>query len=146
MLTTTTSTVPARLSTRLRERLPLALATTVASVLAAWCAVLAVTLPGRAVVPHWSITWVGLDAGEAITAALTAVLIRRRTPYAALTSTMCATLLIADAWFDGWTSAAGSAQVVAGLQAAFLELPLAGTALWFAVRTLRAGTGVGRRG
>ena len=140
-----TTTAPSRLSTRLRERLPLALATTVASVLAVWCVVLALTLPGRAVAPHWSITWVGLDAGEAITAALTAVLIRRRTPYAALTSTMCATLLAADAWFDVWTSAAGSAQVVAGLQAAFLELPLAGAALWFAVRTLRADVACGHR-
>jgi hypothetical protein len=57
---------------RLREWLPLALATTVASVLALWCIVLAATLPGRAVAPHWSITSVGLDAGEAATAALTA--------------------------------------------------------------------------
>jgi hypothetical protein len=134
MLTTTP-----RRRAGLLARLPLALATTVASVLAVWCVVLALSLPGRAVAPHWSITWVGLDAGEAVTAALTALLIRRHRPAAALTATMCATLLIADAWFDVWTSAAGSAQVIAGLQAAFLELPLAGAALWFAARTLSAG-------
>jgi hypothetical protein len=143
VITVLTTTAPSPLSIRLRQRLPVALATAVAAVLAVWCVVLALTLPGRAVAPHWSITWVGLDAGEAVTAALTAALIRHRRVYAALSATMCATLLIADAWFDVCTSAVGSAQLIAGLQAAFLELPLAGAALWFAARTLRAGQPAG---
>ncbi|HEY7046062.1 MAG TPA: hypothetical protein VH373_02485 [Jatrophihabitantaceae bacterium] len=136
MLTTTPSTT-AR-ARRLRAVLPLATATTVATVLAVWCGVLAATLPATVTANHWSLTWVGLDAGEGASAALTAVLIRRRTRYAALTTTMGATFLLADAWFDVCTAPAGSAQLISVLQAAVLEVPLAAAALWFAVTTLRA--------
>lgn len=137
MINVLTTTPPSH-ARRVRELLPLATATTVAAVLAAWCGVLAVTLPATATANHWSLTWVGLDAGEGAGAALTAVLIRRRSRYAALSSTTAAGFLLADAWFDLCTAPTGSAQLVSVLQAAGLEIPLAAVALWFAANTLRA--------
>ncbi len=66
--------------------------------------------------------------------------IRRCSAYAAVTSAMGAALLLADAWFDVCTSAAGMAQLVAVLQAALLEIPLACAALWFAATAIRGAS------
>ena len=137
MINVLTTTPPSQVL-RVRALLPPATATTVAPVLAVWCGVLAVTLPATATANHWSLTWVGLDVGEGAGAALTAVLIRRRTRYAALSSTMTASFLLADAWFDVCTAPTGRAQLISVLQAAGLEVPLAAVALWFAASTLRA--------
>ena len=134
----TTSPVTDHFGKRVLAVLPLATATTVAAVLAGWCLVLAFTLPATATANHWSLTWVGLDVGEGAGAALTAVLIRRRTRYAALTSTMTAGFLLADAWFDVCSAPTGTAQLVSVLQAVCLEVPLAALSLWFAATTLRA--------
>jgi len=121
---------PPASSNRVRSPLPMAVAATVAAVLVPWCVVLAFTLPATTTAAHWSLAWVGLDAAEASSAALTWWFIRRCSAYAAVTSAMGAALLLADAWFDVCTSAAGMAQRVAVLQAAVLEIPLACAALW----------------
>lgn len=102
-----------------------------------WCVVLAHTLSSVTTVSHWSLAWIGLDAAEGAAAALTAWLIRRRDPRSALTATLGAALLLADAWFDMCTSApAGFALNEAVLEAVFVEVPLAGAALYYATRTL----------
>lgn len=109
---------------------------TVAAALPPWCVVLAFTVPATTIATHWSLAWVGLDCAEAMTAAVTYWFIRHRSPYAALTSAIGAALLLADAWFDICTSTVGTAQLVAVLQAALLEIPLACAALWFAATTI----------
>jgi hypothetical protein len=129
--------------TRLRSLLPATIAMLMAAVLAPWCVVLALTLPTSTIAAHWSLAWSGLDAAEAVTAGLTAWLIRRRSPSAALTSAMVGTLLLADAWFDVCTSARGLPQLIAVLQAALLEIPLSYAALWFAAVTIRCAAQAG---
>jgi len=83
------------------------------------------------------------DAAEAVTAGLTAWLIRRRSPVAGVTSAMVGTLLLADAWFDVCTSARGLQQFIAVLPAALLEIPLSCAALWFAAVTIRSAAQAG---
>lgn len=110
-------------------------AVAVLSALAPWCVVLAHTLPSTATVSNWSLAWVGLDCGEALAAGLTAFLILRRDPRAALTATAGGALLLADAWFDVLTSTGGD-YVSAVLMAVLLEIPLAALAFWYAASTL----------
>ncbi|WP_163508344.1 hypothetical protein [Fodinicola acaciae] len=110
-------------------------AVAVMSVLAPWCVVLAHTLPATATVPNWSLAWVGLDCGEALAAGLTALLILRRDPRSALTSTVGGALLLADAWFDVTTSIGGD-YVQAVVMAVLLEIPLATLAFWYASSVL----------
>src|SRR5579872_6693152 len=65
-----------------------------------WCVVLGVTLPATAPAQHWPAAWVGLDAGEALAALATAVLLAREDARAALTAAAGGALLLTDAWFD----------------------------------------------
>jgi len=105
-----------------------------------WCVVLGVTLPATAEARHWTAAWVGLDAGEAIAALATAVLLARGDTRAALTAAAGGALLLTDAWFDVCTSAPGLGHVTALAEAAFVELPLAGGAFWLASRLVRGVT------
>jgi hypothetical protein len=102
-----------------------------------WCVVLSVTLPATAQAQHWPAAWVGLDAGEAIAALATAVLLARRDARAGLTAAAGGALLLTDAWFDVCTSGPGLDHAVALAEAAFIELPLAGAAFWLAVKLTR---------
>lgn len=121
---------------RTPHRLALLVAAGVALFLVPWCLALAQSLPAVATVPHWSAAWVGLDSGEAIAAALTAVLLLRRDPRAALSASAGAALLLADAWFDIATSA-GAGLAIAIAEAVLVELPLAVAALWYAARVVK---------
>jgi hypothetical protein len=103
-----------------------------------WCVVLGVTLPATAQAQHWAAAWVGLDAGEAIAALATAVLLARADARAALTAAAGGALLLTDAWFDVCTSGPGLDHTLALAEAAFVELPLAGAAFWLAVRLTRS--------
>jgi hypothetical protein len=109
----------------------------VAAVLLPWCLILAVILPSTYQANHWKLTWIGLDCGTAIAAALTAYLLHTRNRYAALTATAAGTLLVADAWFDISTAAAGSDRSLSLAEALLLELPLALCAFLVAARELR---------
>jgi hypothetical protein len=127
---------PARLSpVALRRARLIALA--VGSFLLPWCVVLGVTLPATAQAQHWPAAWVGLDAGEAIAALATAVLLARGDARAGLTAAAGGALLLTDAWFDVCTCAPGFDQAVALTEAILVELPLAGAAFWLAVRLTR---------
>ncbi|GAA1655693.1 hypothetical protein [Fodinicola feengrottensis] len=130
--TTAPIVVPAE---RLHRR---ALLITVAmvSALVPWCVVLSQLLPSTTTVAHWSVAWVGLDSGEALAAALTAILILRKDPRAALTAVIGGALLLADAWFDLTTATSGGDLLQAGLEAALLEVPLAIAAFWYASTAL----------
>jgi hypothetical protein len=102
-----------------------------------WCAVLAATLPATTRAQHWSLAWVGLDGAEAVAALATAVLLARGSARASLTATAGSALLLVDAWFDVCTSGPGLDHAVAVVEAIFVELPLAGAAIWLAVTLTR---------
>jgi hypothetical protein len=104
-----------------------------------WCVLLGVTLPATAQVQNWSLAWVGLDAGEAIAALSTAILLARADSRASVTAAAGGALLVADAWFDVCTSAPDYRVALA--EAVFVELPLAGAAFWFAARLARDARG-----
>jgi len=109
----------------------------VAVVLLPWVLILAVTLPSTYQANHWKLAWIGLDLAIAVTAGLTAFLLHRRDPRAALTAVAAGTLLIADAWFDISTSGPGLDHNLALAQALLLEVPLAIGAYVLASRTLK---------
>ncbi len=110
---------------------------TVAITLVPWCVLLGATLPRTFHAQNWSLAWVGLDAGIAVAAAATAVLLRRGDIRAALAATATGTLLLVDSWFDTCTSAPGLNHAVAVLEAGFVELPLSIAAFWLASAALR---------
>jgi hypothetical protein len=88
-----------------------------------WLTYLAIALPARASVTHWSAAWVGLDIMEAVGLAATGWLVRRGDPRRCLAAAATAMLLLADAWFDISTAGSGLTQAVA--MAACAELPMA---------------------
>jgi LPXTG-motif cell wall-anchored protein len=102
-----------------------------------WLFVLARELPKTATAAHWSATWVGLDALEAIGLGTTGLLLRRRDPRAALAASVTATLLLVDAWFDVMTAATGAERATAAAMALGIELPLAALLAVVALRTHR---------
>ena len=131
-----------RLDGRIRPRrspggLATLVAAGVAAVLLPWCLILAVTLPSTYQADHWKVAWIGLDCGTALAAGLTAYLLHTRNRYAALTAMAAGTLLIADAWFDVSTAAAGVDRSLSLAEALLLELPLALCAFVLAARELR---------
>ena len=95
------------------------------------------TLPATLRAQNWSLAWVGLDGAEAAAALATAWLLARRDQRAAADRIGRGTLLVVDAWFDVCTSAPGADQMLAVAEALLVELPLAATAIWFAVRLTR---------
>jgi len=110
-----------------------------------WCVLLGVTLPAAARAQHWSLAWAGLDGAEAAAALATAVLLARGSARASLTAAAGSALLLVDAWFDVCTSAPGLDHAVAVVEAIFVELPLAGAAIWLAVALTRPPAGPSSR-
>ena len=123
---------PGRLAARARL-----VALAVGGFLLPWCVLLGVTLPAAARAQHWSLAWAGLDGAEAAAALATAVLLARGSARASLTAAAGSALLLVDAWFDVCTSAPGLDHAVAVVEAIFVELPLAGAAIWLAVALTR---------
>jgi hypothetical protein len=123
---------------RWRQRLPgLALLVGGAGMVP-WLTYLAVTLPARTSVPHWSAAWVGLDVMEAIGLAATGWLVRRGDPRRCLAAAATAMLLVVDAWFDISTAGSGLAEAIA--MAAGAELPMAALCSVVAYRAVRDGS------
>ncbi|QIS22044.1 hypothetical protein [Nocardia terpenica] len=105
-----------------------------------WCVVLYCTLPQTVRVGHWPLLWLGLDTAEAISAAVTLLLLLRRSPTAALSAAVGAGLLFADGVFDVGTSLSSGGFTASLLMAICLEFPLGAGALWYAARMLRQRT------
>jgi len=103
-----------------------------AAVLIPWTAFLFATLPAHYVANHWQIAWGGFDIGLGVALASTAVLVARRSPFAEVTATVTATLLVCDAWFDVLTSRGVSDVAQALADALLVELPLAALCFWMA--------------
>lgn len=102
-----------------------------------WIAVLAVTLPARAVARNWSLAWSGFDVLLAALLAGTAWLRRRGDVRVGALAGASAAMLLADAWFDTSTSAKGWDSAVAVCCAVFVELPLAVVCARIALRVGR---------
>ena len=131
---------PGRLAARARL-----VALAVGGFLLPWCVLLGVTLSATASAQHWSLAWAGLDGAEAAAALATAVLLARGSARASLTAAAGSALLLVDAWFDVCTSAPGLDHAVAVVEAIFVELPLAGAAIWLAVALTRHPAGAPSR-
>ena len=120
---------------RWRQRLPsLALLVSGAGMVP-WLTYLAITLPARTSVPHWSAAWVGLDVMEAIGLAATGWLVRRGDSRRCLAAAATAMLLVVDAWFDISTASSGLTEAVA--MATCAELPMAALCSVVAYRAVR---------
>jgi hypothetical protein len=127
---------------RWRRRLSLLLFMGSCVVLAAWIAVLMLTLPKHYTAGHWRGAWVGFDLALLGAFAATAWAAWRERQALIILLTLTGTLLCCDAWFDVildlgtrniWESVAS---------AAFAELPLAFVMFTAARRLVRMSVGV----
>ncbi len=108
-----------------------------AVVLVPWTVMLSKALPSRHETVHWNLAWVGFDAVLAVVLALFAIALLRRSPWLQHLAVATAALLACDTWFDITTATPGRELVVASLEAALVELPLAALSLLIAIRTQR---------
>jgi hypothetical protein len=90
-----------------------------------WVVILALVLPSAHNSEHWDIAWAGFDVALALLLLTVAVATWRRSPWLEGAATAAATLLLVDAWFDVLTSSTRAEVVVAIVEAALVELPLA---------------------
>lgn len=109
--------------------------------LAAWIGVLAVTLPRYYRAGDWRGAWVGFDAAELVTFAVTAWAAWRGRQLLIMSLIVLATLLLADAWFDVSLDVRTSGFMFSLLSALLVEIPLAVAAILAARRLLRLTIG-----
>src|SRR6059036_3492186 len=103
-----------------------------ALLLVPWVVLLVFALPSEHRAAHWDIAWAGFDVALALLLLMVAVAARRRSPWLEGAATATATLLVVDAWFDVLTSSTRAELVLAVLEAALVELPLAALCLLLA--------------
>jgi hypothetical protein len=108
-----------------------------ALVLVPWVVVLVEALPSAHRAAHWDVAWAGFDVGLALLLLAVALAAWRRSPWLEGAATASATLLVVDAWFDILTSSSSAELVVASVEAALVELPLACVCLLLARDTER---------
>lgn len=96
-----------------------------ALVLVPWVVFLVRDLPSAHRSAHWDIAWAGFDVTLALLLVGVAVAAWRRSPWLEGAATAAATLLFVDAWFDILTSSTRSELIMAILEAALVELPIA---------------------
>jgi hypothetical protein len=96
-----------------------------ALLLVPWVFLTIADLPSAHRSAHWDIAWGGFDIALALLLLSVAIAAWRGSPWLEGAATATATLLFVDAWFDVLTSSTRAEFVVALLEAAFVELPLA---------------------
>ncbi len=110
---------------RRRRRLGLMIMAACCIALAAWIAILLLTLPGRYTTSNWQVVWVGLDIAELLGFAATAWAAWHQRQVVIFLMIITGTLLLCDAWFD-LTLNYGSSDFTASILSAVLaEIPLA---------------------
>jgi hypothetical protein len=107
--------------------------------LAVWIPYLGLTLDERYVVRRWSVAWVGLDVGEVLGLLGSAVLVHRRSRYAAIAAAATSASFLIDAWFDTTTSRQGQDYGESLVIALVAELPLGVVCACLAVVLTRHG-------
>ena len=108
-----------------------------ALVLVPWIVLLVHQLPSAHRASHWDIAWGGFDLALALLLLVVAVAAWRRSPWLEGAATATAALLFVDAWFDVLTSSTRAELLVAIVEAALVELPLAVLCLLLARDTER---------
>ena len=93
--------------------------------LAAWIAILVLTLPGHFTSRGWQAAWIGLDIAELAGFAATAWAAWHQRQIVIFFMVMTGTVLLCDAWFDVALSYGSSDFTASVLSAALAELPLA---------------------
>lgn len=96
-----------------------------ALILVPWVVFLVRDLPSDHRSAHWDVAWGGFDIALALLLVGVAVAAWRRSPWLEGAATAAATLLFVDAWFDILTSSTRSELIVAIVEAAVVELPVA---------------------
>lgn len=96
-----------------------------ALVLVPWVVFLVRALPSQHRSAHWDVAWGGFDIALALLLVGVAVAAWRRSPWLEGAATGAATLLFVDAWFDVLTASSRSELVIAIVEAAVVELPIA---------------------
>jgi hypothetical protein len=96
-----------------------------------WTIWLTQRLPNHHTNEHWRALWVGFDLGLAAALIGTAVAAVRRSPWLEASAAVAGTLLLCDVWFDTLLES-GRGLWLALLEAAAVELPLAGICFWVA--------------
>lgn len=109
--------------------------------LAAWIAILLVTLPMRYVSHDWRGVWVGLDIAELIGFAATAWAAWNQRQVLIVLMNVTGTLLFCDAWFDLALSWGSRGFTMSLLTALLVELPLAVLLFTSARRLVRVTIG-----
>ena len=103
-----------------------------------WTIYLGFHLPSKRVNHHYDISWVGLDAGLAISLLLTGIMAWRRRAFLIITAAITGTLFLCDAWFDIVSANPGTFAFAEALfMAAFAEVPLACMSYILAGHTLK---------
>lgn len=120
------------------DRRPVMLLTACAGALVPWTVGLAVALPCRYTVGHWTITWTGFDVVLAGCFATTAWALRTDHRIALPASIATAVLLLCDAWFDLLSAQPGAGLLVSASTALFGEIPLAVVMAAIAARLMRS--------
>ena len=110
---------------RRRRRFGLLFMTVCCIALAAWIAILILTLPSHFTASHWRAVWVGLDIAELAGFAATAWAAWHQRQIVIFFMIMTGTLLLCDAWFDVALDYGSSGFTESILTAALVELPLA---------------------
>lgn len=101
-----------------------------------WDTYLALTLPQRAISPHYRGSWVIYDAVLSIVLARIGWMAHKRDPRVVMAAAAGAALLFADAWFDVSSAYGNDDHLQALCFAIFLELPGAFLCTMIAKRAL----------
>ena len=115
------------LDPRLRLRMRFALLFTMGCciVLAAWIAILVLTLPGHYTSDDWRTVWVGLDVAELAGFAATGWAAWHQRQALVFCMIITGTLLVCDAWFDVTLDFGSRGFTTSIVSAVLVELPLA---------------------
>jgi hypothetical protein len=108
-----------------RRRYGLIVMAVICLILAAWVAILALTLHKHFIVRHWPAVWVGLDLAELAAFAATAWAAWKQRQIVIVFMIITGTLLLADAWFDLALDYGSGGFVLSVLEAVLVEIPLA---------------------
>jgi hypothetical protein len=110
---------------RRRRRFGLLIVTSCCVVLAAWIAILILTLPSRFTSSDWRAVWVGLDIAELLGFAAIAWAAWHQRQIVIFFLIITGTLLVCDAWFDVALDYGTPDFTASVLSAVLVELPLA---------------------
>src|SRR5215813_1701683 len=122
---------------RRRRRFGMLFMTACCLVLAAWIAILILTLPMRYTSHDWRAVWVGLDLAELAGFAATAWAAWHQRQILIFLMMVTGTLLVCDAWFDLALAYGSHGFVMSLVTALVVELPLAALLFISARRLVR---------